>query len=146
MKFMTLFYAAYKHYIIPAVHIDGVKNTIANSPSLSDAAVSNAATRSRPDGNTVPWTFATYEGLREQLNQLWDLSLNSSIKRAYSSALLCFLNLISMNGIVFQSNCLPVVNETLLRYLLLIVKLFWNSSTQLWHYQIVFNRYNTLLY
>lgn len=145
MKFMLLFYAAYKHYIILPVHIDRVKNTIANSLSLSDAAVSNAATRSRPDANTLPWTFATNKGLRQQLNQLWDLTLNSSIKRAYSSVLLCFLTFISMSGIVFQSNC-PVVNETLLRYLLLIVNLFWNSSTQPRHYQIVFNRYHILLY
>lgn len=142
---MLLFYAAYKHYIILAVHIDRFKNTIANSLSLSDVAVSNAATRSRPDANTLPWTFATNKGLREQLNQLWDLSLNSSIKRAYSSVLLSFLTFISMSGIVFQSNC-PVVNETLLWYLLLIVNLFWNSSTQLWHYQIVFKvSYFTIL-
>lgn len=65
-------------------HIYDVKNTIA-------------------DAYTLPWTFAANEGPEEQLNQLGNLSLNSSIKRAYSSALLCFLTFISMSVVVFQS-------------------------------------------
>lgn len=68
---------------------------------VPDVEVSNPGTRSRPDANTMPGTFAANEGLREQLNQLWDASLSSSTKRAYSSALQCFLTFISMSGIVF---------------------------------------------
>ncbi|XP_056014069.1 uncharacterized protein LOC130052607 [Ostrea edulis] len=82
----------------------------------SDEEIPNACARGRFDTNSLPTSFRVAKELKDHLEHLWDSSLCSSTRRTYSSALQCFLSFVCMSGITFLSNCLPVVNESLLVY------------------------------
>ena len=58
----------------------------------------------------------SYDGLNEQVQELWDASLSESTKTTYKAGLNCFLRFMHMNRLSCVNNILPKIDEDFLIY------------------------------
>lgn len=61
-------------------------------------------------------SFGDDDRLDQELQGLWEASLNQSTRKTYSSALQCFQNFMIMNGAKFSKHGLPLIQESDLVY------------------------------
>ncbi|XP_048735429.2 uncharacterized protein LOC125650898 [Ostrea edulis] len=83
---------------------------------VSDAEIPNLSSPSQPLSSALRASFGDDDRLDQELQGLWEASLNQSTRKTYSSALQCFQNFMIMNGAKFSKHGLPLIQESDLVY------------------------------
>ncbi|XP_056017765.1 uncharacterized protein LOC130053963, partial [Ostrea edulis] len=86
------------------------------SLSFPDAEIPNLSSPSQPLSSALRASFGDDDRLDQELQGLWEASLNQSTRKTYSSALQCFQNFMIMNGAKFSKHGLPLIQESDLVY------------------------------